>query len=66
VKPQSELVRYAARDRVLVASRTAPGRGAWVCRDGACFEEAVARRAFARALRTNVTLYTGEPNAQRR
>ena len=47
-----------------VASRTAPGRGAWVCRTGTCFRKAVDRRAFARALRQDVriesTLYTEE------
>jgi predicted RNA-binding protein YlxR (DUF448 family) len=63
-------VRFAAEDGVLVASRTAPGRGAWTCRSRACFERAAARRAFARALRQNVrvddTLYTEETDAKRR
>jgi predicted RNA-binding protein YlxR (DUF448 family) len=64
VRPQPELVRFAAKDGVLVASRTAPGRGAWTCRRRACFRQAVARRAFDRALRRHVlvddTLYTEE------
>ena len=67
-RPQSELVRFAAEAGVLVASRTAPGRGAWTCRDAACFRRAVSRRAFPRALRQNVriepTLYTEEPHGQ--
>jgi predicted RNA-binding protein YlxR (DUF448 family) len=70
VKPQSELVRFTAEDGVLVASRTSPGRGAWTCRGGGCFERAVQRRAFARALRSNIrvepTLYTEELDGQRR
>jgi predicted RNA-binding protein YlxR (DUF448 family) len=69
-KPQTELVRFAAEDGVLVAGRTAPGRGAWTCRNAACFEQAVARRAFQRALRQNVriepTLYTEELHGERR
>jgi predicted RNA-binding protein YlxR (DUF448 family) len=63
-------VRFAAEDGVLVASRTAHGRGAWTCRNAACFDRAVARRAFARALRQNVevavTLYTEELDGQRK
>jgi uncharacterized protein len=63
-RAQSELVRFAAEDGVLVASRTAPGRGAWTCPDPACFARAVSQRAFPRALRQNVriepTLYTEE------
>ena len=64
--PQSELQRFAARDGVLVAGRTEPGRGAYTCRRLQCFERAVARRGFARVLRRNVridpalsALYTG-------
>jgi len=63
-------VRFAAEDGVLVASPTAHGRGAWTCRDLACFERAVAKRAFPRALRQNVdiamTLYTEEFDGQQR
>jgi predicted RNA-binding protein YlxR (DUF448 family) len=69
-RPQAELVRFAAEDGVLVASRIAPGRGAWTCRDGVCFTKAVSQRAFARALRQNVrvepTLYTEESNGEYR
>jgi predicted RNA-binding protein YlxR (DUF448 family) len=63
-------VRFAAQDGVLVVSRTAHGRGAWTCRDAACFDRAVAGRAFPRALRRNVrvavTLYTEELDGQRK
>lgn len=31
-----------------------PGRGAWLCADGACLDAAVKRRAFGRALRADV------------
>jgi predicted RNA-binding protein YlxR (DUF448 family) len=50
------LVRFAAVDGRLVVDpeRTRPGRGAWLCRDRRCFEQAVARRAFTRALRTSL------------
>jgi hypothetical protein len=65
--PQRELVRFAARDGELVAERAAPGRGAYTCRRLACFEQAVAHRGFARALRHGVRvdpalahLYTAE------
>ena len=52
--PQPELVRFAAREGRLVAGRTAPGRGAYTCRRLACFERAVARRAFNRVLNQTV------------
>lgn len=68
--PQRELVRFVAREGVLVAGRTAPGRGAYTCRDAACFERAAARRGFARALRRPVRvdpalvrIYTAESHA---
>ena len=64
--PQRELIRFAARDGELVAGRTEAGRGAYTCRDAACFERAVASRNFARVLRQPVRidpalarLYTG-------
>jgi predicted RNA-binding protein YlxR (DUF448 family) len=60
-------VRFAAVEGVLTSGRTLPGRGAYTCRDVACFELAVSRRGFRRALRTEVTvspalahIYTGE------
>jgi predicted RNA-binding protein YlxR (DUF448 family) len=44
----------AALDGGLHAGRTAPGRGAWLC-DEACFDQALRRGAFERALRRAVT-----------
>jgi uncharacterized protein len=52
--PQSELVRFAAVDGRLTAGRTLPGRGTYTCRRLACFERAVAARAFNRVLRRTV------------
>ena len=52
--PQGELLRFVARDGVLVAGSGEPGRGAYTCRRLSCFERAVARRAFNRTLRRNV------------
>jgi len=52
--PQSELLRFAARDGVLVRGSGEPGRGAYTCRRLSCFERALARRAFNRTLRRNV------------
>ncbi len=54
--PQQELLRFAARDGVLVAGAEEPGRGAYTCRRLACFERAVARRAFNRTLRCTVRI----------
>jgi predicted RNA-binding protein YlxR (DUF448 family) len=54
-------------DGVLTLGPRLPGRGAYTCRDAACFEQARRRRAFARHLRAKVVvepelarLYTGE------
>ena len=52
--PQPELLRFAAVEGALVAGRDLPGRGAYTCRRLACFERAIARRAFNRALRSTV------------
>jgi uncharacterized protein len=52
--PQSELMRFVAKDGVLVAGSGEPGRGAYTCRRLSCFERAMARRAFNRTLRQNV------------
>jgi predicted RNA-binding protein YlxR (DUF448 family) len=52
--PQSELLRFVAKDGRLVAARSEPGRGAYTCRRLSCFERAVARRAFNRTLKRNV------------
>ena len=52
--PQSELLRFVARDGRLVAGAQEPGRGAYTCRRLSCFERALSRRAFNRALRRSV------------
>jgi predicted RNA-binding protein YlxR (DUF448 family) len=52
--PQRELVRFAARDGQLVTGRTEAGRGAYTCGRLACFERALASRAFNRILRQTV------------
>jgi uncharacterized protein len=64
--PKDELVRFAEVDGVLSADPHAHGRGAYTCRDAGCFEQALRRRAFPRALRRAVRvepelarLYTG-------
>ena len=41
---------------MLTPGRMLPGRGAYTCRSLPCFEQAVARRAFGRTLRTEVTV----------
>jgi predicted RNA-binding protein YlxR (DUF448 family) len=60
--PQRELIRFAARDDVLVEGRAAPGRGAYTCRDLACFERAATRGMFPRILKAPVCV---DPNLQR-
>lgn len=52
--PQAELIRFVAREGLLVCGSGQPGRGAYTCRRLSCFERAVARRAFNRTLRQNV------------
>ena len=52
--PQSELLRFVAKDGALVSGAGKPGRGAYTCRRLSCFERALARRAFNRTLRRNV------------
>jgi len=45
----------ALPDGGLAFGRTLPGRGAWLCRGSlACFDTAVRRHGFERALRTTV------------
>ena len=51
-----ELLRFVARDGILVQSSNGEGRGAYTCRRLACFERAAARRAFNRTLRRTVRL----------
>ena len=58
VASPGELVRVACLpDGSLAVGRHEPGRGAWLCADinRGCFETAVRRRAFVRALRTELT-----------
>jgi uncharacterized protein len=57
--PKAELVRFVARDGVLTAGRTAPGRGVYTCRRLSCYERALSRRAFARTLRRPVRIEPG-------
>jgi predicted RNA-binding protein YlxR (DUF448 family) len=56
--PQHELVRFAAPDGMLRLDqgRRLPGRGAYAHARLSCFERAVARRAFSRALRKTVRI----------
>jgi predicted RNA-binding protein YlxR (DUF448 family) len=60
--PQSELVRFTAQAGALTPGRTEPGRAAYTCRRLACYERALSRRAFNRALRRTVTV---DPALQR-
>ena len=55
-RPQSELLRFAAQDGRLVPGRALPGRGVYTCRRLACFERAVAQRAFNRVLKQTVVV----------
>lgn len=57
--PQGELLRFVAKDGVLVPGAGEPGRGAYTCRRLSCFERALARRAFNRTLRRNVRVEPG-------
>jgi predicted RNA-binding protein YlxR (DUF448 family) len=70
--PQSELQRFGERGGSLVPGRS-PGRGVYTCRRLACFERAVARRAFNRTLKRTVQvdpglarLYTERLNGERK
>jgi uncharacterized protein len=54
--PQPELLRFVARDGMLMQLPDGEGRGAYTCRRLACFERAAARRAFNRTLRQTVRL----------
>ena len=56
---QSELVRFGVVDGVLTPGRSLPGRGVYTCRRLECFERAEERRAFARALRSAVSVEPG-------
>ena len=52
--PQPDLLRFVAPDGTLTFGPRRPGRGVYTCRRLACFERAVAARAFARVLRRQV------------
>ena len=52
-RPQDELVRCVLTDAGPLVSRTAPGRGAWLCGPG-CLEPARRSRGFQRAWRRDV------------
>ena len=54
--PQSELLRFVAQDGALAPGARLPGRGAYTCRRLLCFERAVSRRGFNRALRRTVSV----------
>jgi len=43
-------------DGVLTEGGNLPGRGAYTCDRSGCFEQAVERRAFRRAVRADVTI----------
>jgi predicted RNA-binding protein YlxR (DUF448 family) len=57
--PQSELLRFVAREGMLTPGQREPGRGVYTCRRLACFERAVSQRAFARVLRRQVRIEPG-------
>ena len=54
-KPQSGLMRIVFRDGNLIADPAGrePGRGAYLC-SGKCLDEAVKKKAFARAFRSMI------------
>jgi predicted RNA-binding protein YlxR (DUF448 family) len=54
--PQSELVRFVAREGRLQRSRTASGRGAYLCPQESCLRRALERDSFSRALRRPVAI----------
>ena len=58
--PRSNLVRFVAREGVLVIDRRArlPGRGAWLHPTPECADAAMRRRSFVRALRVSGDLNT--------
>jgi uncharacterized protein len=52
--PKDELLRFVASDGVLALGPDEPGRGAYTCPRLACFERAVSKKAFNRALKKTV------------
>ena len=59
-RPQSQLVRCVVGPQGATVSRTAAGRGAWLC-SAECFHTAGRRKAFDRAWRQPVHLDTLQP-----
>jgi len=54
-RPQDELLRLIRRsDGTLEIGRTLPGRGAWLCPDVACINQAERKRAFGRAFKAGL------------
>ncbi len=53
---REELVRFGVRDGRLTAVAGGPGRSAYLCRDVACYDAALRKGAFARALGGNCTI----------
>ena len=47
-------MRFTAVEGVLTEATATGGRGAYTCPDAGCFEQAMRRRAFSRALRLPV------------
>ena len=59
---QTQLVRFTLDDLgQLVWRRAAPGRGAWLCREGACWDLATKRNAWSRAWRRPVSVVGPPP-----
>ena len=55
-RPQEELIRFTFRDGKLAADEgdKADGRGYYLCKDRACADTAIKRKAFNRALRRDL------------
>jgi uncharacterized protein len=57
VASSDDLVRLTLRDGDVVLAASRPvGRGAWLCPEPACLEQAERRRALDRALRARVSI----------
>ena len=52
-KPQSQLIRLALVNNELVVDETGnvPGRGAYICKDKACLQQAIKKNGFGRSYR---------------
>jgi len=55
VKPQAELLRLVAEGGRAVPGKGRPGRGCWLCRDGACVRAALKTGQIPRALKGQAT-----------